>query len=667
MSPLLLLIDLQKDYLEARGLEPAAGAVVARAALLLNGCRSLSIPVAHVWTTLRPGEDYRMPHWQRQGKWQCVEGTEGHAPPAVLRPVDGEPVVHKTFFSGFAGGVLDRILADLGIDTLLVAGVHLHACVRETVLGAYERRLGVWIADDATASYDPLHAAVTRRYLRDRGVAFAPVDSLLAMLRTTKQRVSTPPPSLPAAIIRGNLVEDSAATLQHHSPRHPETILWSVPVCGEEQVASATGAARGAWPGWTRTDPAARAQVLERLADRLERESRRLGEEMVEAIGKPIVYGQGEAARTAVQLRAVARRVSAQQQYEPGKRAGFRHRSVGVIALITPWNNPLFIPLGKLAPALLYGNTVVWKPSPAGSAAAVQVMEMLAEAGCPPGVVNLICGDRSTAERLMVDSGIDAVTLTASSLAGHVAQEACANRRIPLQAELGGNNAAIVWSDAALEEAARQVAEGAFGLAGQRCTANRRVIVEDRCYDRFLALLERAVADLVWGDPMDLATRVGPLISVEQRDRVAEVVERAARTHRVIVPHGGSAGDRDLLERGTWYPPTMVCCDDPRHEVIQEETFGPVLAVQRASSWEHALELCNGVRQGLVAALFSSSENRQMHFLAEAQAGILKLNRATADAEVDLPFGGWKYSGIGPAEHGESDREFYTRTQTIYG
>ena len=182
MKPALLLIDLQHDYLRAAGLRPAASEVVEQAAALLHGCRSLSIPVLHVWTTVRPADDRRMPHWRERGYWACVEGTEGHATPAPLRPRPEEPVVHKTFFSGFGTGGLDDALGELKVDHLLMAGVHLHACVRATVLDAYQRDYRIWVAEDAVASDDPEHAAVTHRFLEQRCARFLPVQRLLQEL-----------------------------------------------------------------------------------------------------------------------------------------------------------------------------------------------------------------------------------------------------------------------------------------------------------------------------------------------------------------------------------------------------------------------------------------------------------------------------------------------------
>jgi acyl-CoA reductase-like NAD-dependent aldehyde dehydrogenase len=257
------------------------------------------------------------------------------------------------------------------------------------------------------------------------------------------------------------------------------------------------------------------------------------------------------------------------------------------------------------------------------------------------------------------------VSITGSSIAGYTAQEVCARRRIPLQAELGGNNAAIVWPDADLEHAAREIAEGAFAQAGQRCTANRRVIVHDGCRDELLELLRRETRALAWGDPRRQETKVGPLVSVDERERVARLVARAGPEVELIVPHGDEVPGVDGFE-GAWYPPTIACCDDPTHELVREESFGPLLVVQAAADWDQAIGLLNGVPQGLVAALFSSSGELAERFGREARAGVLKLGRSTADAEVDVPFGGWKESGIGPPEHGDFDLDFYTRPQVVY-
>jgi acyl-CoA reductase-like NAD-dependent aldehyde dehydrogenase len=480
----------------------------------------------------------------------------------------------------------------------------------------------VWVAEDAVGSDDPLHAAVTQRYLASRAARFTSVEACLAALKV------------------------GAA---------------AIPCATDESTSvSCATAAKDALRVWRKTSLDSRCQVLRRLAGLLDVNRETLSQAMAVEIGKPVTLARAELTRSIALLHAAMHHGATPLDEHCTTDSVKRRVPLGVIAMVTPWNNPVAIPIGKIAPALVYGNTLVWKPSPAGSTIAIKLMELLREAGCPPGVVNLVCGDRATALALMSDPRVDAVTITGSPSAGYSAQDICARRHIPLQAELGGNNAAIVWSDCDLPRAAAEVADAAFAFAGQRCTANRRVVVDTAVYDKFLALLEVAVAVLPWGDPLDAATRVGPLISADKRRDVAALLERTRPfVTRILTPHQSERG-------GAYVPPTIVCCDDPAQEIVQEETFGPVLVVQRADDFDHALRLCNGVRQGLVASLFSASPKLRQQFLDGAHAGILKINMATADANVEAPFGGWKASGIGPPEHGNSNLEFYTRTQSVY-
>ena len=621
----LLLLDLQRDYLELPGLEPGADEVVARASVLLEGFRVRALPVIHVWTTVARDTDRRMRHWKSKGMWRCVEGTEGHRPARGLEALAGEPVVHKSGFDAFAGGELELLLEELGVQRLAIAGIHLHACVREAALGAHamEQLQEIWVAEDAVTSDDPVHAAATRRYLQAREVDFLSSSDLLGRLGRQDTRSSS--------------------------------------TDGAERVREAAEGSRAAAHAWRRLDARSRARALEQAADLLEPQAQGLALAMAEDIGKPIRYGEQEVRRSAEMLRAIAGRCAAAPASESAGAAEVRRRPLGVVAVITPWNNPVYIPLSKIAAALAYGNGVVWKPAPAAVKISLRVAEIMSDSGIPEQLLALVSGGRTEARLAMSAPAVDAVTVTGSSLAGFAAQEICAGRRIPLQAELGGNNAALVWSDADLELAAREIAVGAFLLAGQRCTANRRVVVHASVHAELLERLTRETAALEWGDPRELITQVGPMLGIPQRDRLTEAVARSGLSS--VVPHGRTEIDG---VPGAWYPPTILCCEDPAHELVQQESFGPLLIVQQAQDWQEAIGLVNGVPQGLAAALFSRSGDIAGRFLEEAETGILKLNRSTADAELDVPFGGWKHSGIGPPEHGAFDRDFYTRPQTLY-
>jgi acyl-CoA reductase-like NAD-dependent aldehyde dehydrogenase/nicotinamidase-related amidase len=627
MRPVLLLVDLQHDFLEAPGLEPAARIVVANARRLLAGARAAGVPVVHALTSVEPSGEDAMPHWKGQPRLRCVRGTRGHAAPEELAPAAGETIVAKTFFSAFStsSSELARALEASRADTLLVAGIHLHGCVRATVLDAYQRGLAVWVAEDAVGSDDPLHAAVTRRYLEGRAARFAGVSELIARMRGGEPDADDVPSFRAAA-------------------------------------AGASEAARRAGAAWRALGAAERVRPLLRFADRLEAESAPLARRIAEAVGKPVAQGEAEVRRTAELLRRAAA-LPAPGVERAGTGSAFRRVPVGVVAAITPWNNPLAIPWGKLGPALALGNTAVWKPAPAAASLAERSLAMAREAGLPDGAVALVDGDHRAARAVMEDAGVDAVSLSGSSSAGWAAQEICARRRIPLQAELGGNNAAIVWDGADLSRAADLVTRGAFAFAGQRCTANRRAIVAGALFDAFLERAAGATAALRWGDPLDPETEIGPLVSEDARLRVeAAVADAEAAGARIVRPHGPPPS-----APGAWYPPTLVVDASPASAIVQEETFGPVLVVQRAGSFDEALALGNGVRQGLVAAFFGGPGIPSARFGDEARAGILKWNVSTADADADAPFGGWKGSGLGPPEHGPGDIEFYSRLQALYG
>lgn len=645
MKPALLLVDLQNDYLAATGLQPTTDRLISRVAALLAACRKRKIPVIHIWTTVHHEDDRRLPHWKKTGRPQCVAGTAGHKTPGPLRPLKSERVVHKTGFNSFANSGLDPALKQINCDAVILAGLHLHACVRAAAIESLERGFQVFVAEDAVASNDPVHAVATRRWLADRCVQF---DSTNAIFFRLAGRVKP--------------------VLLHRSPRESKKILFKVPLTDANAIAAATAAAQSAWKKWRQTKFSSRFKIFENVTARLDAAAPELARQMAVEIGKPVSQGREEVHRAAANVRDVIHR-AATFEFQKRAAAGIvRHQPLGVVALISPWNNPVAIPLGKIAPALIYGNVITWKPAPAATKISGVILKLLRAAGLPPDAIQLLSGDHTTAQKLVADENVSAVTLTGSAQAGFAIQEICGRRSLPLQAELSGNNAAIVWHDADLPYAAAQIAWGAFGFAGQRCTANRRVIVPKKLSENFLRELKIAAEKLQWGDPLKKFTAIGPVIHADKREEQIALIQEAQNSgaaRHIEFLFAKEAGE-SWVKTGAYAQPVIVCCDDPDHPLVQEETMSPLLVMQRASNFEHALKLCNGVRHGLVAALFGNSNELQKKFLAEAQAGMLKLNSATAGADVTLPFGGWKASGIGPAEHGESDGLFYTRTQTIY-
>jgi acyl-CoA reductase-like NAD-dependent aldehyde dehydrogenase/nicotinamidase-related amidase len=644
MKSALLLIDLQQDFLSSAELQPAAPVLIGRAAELLRACREQKLPIIHVWTTVDREKDIRLPHWRAQKRWMCVAGTPGHETPESLRPLAGESIVHKTGFNPFASGELDQILLAAHCDSVILCGLHLHACVRTAAVESLERNLKVVIAEDAIASNDPIHAAATRRWLAARCVSFQPLGTVF----------SSP---------------DHSKNWQHRSPRQTDEILFEVPNATTNEISSATQAALNASHQWRRTSFEQRQQTLNAIAQKLTGMADELARQIAIDLGKPIRHAREEIHRTSANIQDVIRRAPAASAPKRETAGWLRHESVGVVALISAWNNPVAIPLGKIAPALIYGNTVVWKPAPAATRISETLMRVFHESGLPADTVRLVTGDHTTAQFLAADKNIHAVTLTGSLAAGHAIQEICARRILPLQMELSGNNATIVWRDADFKTAAEQIAWGAFAFAGQRCTANRRVIVHADDFEKFLTELDSAAARLPWGDPLEPETEIGPVLNAGKRDELGSLVALAksdGAPHRVIYPHSRRATE-PWVKAGAYAQPVIVCCDDPMHAPVQEETMSPLLVVQRANDFSQAIALCNGVRHGLIASLFSNHADLRKQFLAEAHAGILKFNSSTAGVDITLPFGGWKASGLGPPEHGDGDIQFYARMQAVYG
>jgi acyl-CoA reductase-like NAD-dependent aldehyde dehydrogenase/nicotinamidase-related amidase len=642
MKPALLLVDLQGDFLNQPELQPPRTNLIQGAARLLEIGRQNQWPIFHVMTTVHDEKDC-LPHWRLAERIICRAGTSGHAAPGPLQPVNGELVLHKRGFNVFRTEQLERALNESACKTVVLAGVHLHTCVRLAAMECIERGYNVVIAEDATGSNDPVHAAAVRRWLADRCVRFENTTRILDSFRE----------SMPGRRI-------------HHSPRSVSE-TFEVPIMASAEIDDAVDRAQSFLKQWQRVSVIDRLSKLDVLAGKLEKGAKEFAEAMAIQIGKPFSQGLEEIRRAAANIRDVARRCAAQSTVKVERAGRIRYLPHGVVAIIAPWNNPVAIPLGKIAPALAYGNAAVWKPAPAATQIAKLVSDLMRDSDFPSDAAQFVTGNHSTAQLLASHKNVDAVTFTGSTRSGYALQELCGRLMRPLQAELGGNNAAIVWDDADLAHAANEIARGAFAFAGQRCTANRRVIVSDAIFEAFLSHLKVAAARMIWDDPLKPETEIGPVIDAAKReeiDALAAFAEHAGFS--TIRPHPENNGPM-LMRSGYYVAPVIVCCDQADHPLIQEESMGPLLVVQRARTFDQAFALCNGVRHGLLAALFTSRADLQQKFQDEARAGMLKLNTSTAGVDVTLPFGGWKASGIGPPEHGESDPLFYLRPQAVYG
>jgi aldehyde dehydrogenase (NAD+) len=459
----------------------------------------------------------------------------------------------------------------------------------------------------------------------------------------------------------------SGRTYERHNPWRPAEVVGEFPSSDAEDVAAAVSAAKGAAAGWAKLPAAKRCTFLANAADAIEERVEEIARDMTREMGKPLRESRLEAARAAAIFRFFAgegwRPVGQVfEQSATGAAVYTRRRPLGVVGLITPWNFPAAIPAWKTAPALGYGNTVVLKLAQDAPLTGLHLARALQEAGLPDGVLNVVIGRGSDiGEPLVTDKRVRAISFTGSVPVGHDVREHAMRLGKRVQLELGGHNPLVVIADANLDGAVKAAYAGAFWSAGQKCTATRRIYVQDPIYDEFRArLLERIDTGHV-GDPTDPETEVGPLVNERQFEEVLAGIARG-RDEGGTVLAGGERADPDAL----LIAPTLFEDVADGAFLSCEEVFGPVTSLYRFSTLEEAIERANGVRFGLSASVFTSSLATAERCVEELEAGIVHVNSQTAGADVHVPFGGSKASGYGPHEQGRAAIEFYTEEITIY-
>ena len=401
-----------------------------------------------------------------------------------------------------------------------------------------------------------------------------------------------------------------------------------------------------------------RANILHKAANILESRIPEVGRELTREEGKTLKEGIGETTRAVQILRYFAG--EAQQpsgehypSVNPHTLLYTTREPLGVVAVVTPWNFPIAIPAWKIAPALAFGNTVVFKPASLTPLTAVRLVEALDEAGLPAGVLNLVTGSAANVgDPLVRDPRVVAITFTGSNETGAELRRSAAERGAKLQLELGGKNPAIVLADADLEHALGHVVAGAMMSTGQKCTATSRAIVDRRIVDRFTEMLADRIGGLKVGDPLDAETQIGPLIDERAAERVAGEVDAAKQAGAELVVGGERLGSG--LERGAFLAPTLFADVDPKSRLGQDELFGPVLGVIPVDSMEEAMAVANQVKFGLSASIFTRDLGRALAFAREIEAGVVHVNSETAGAEPQVPFGGMKGSSSYSREQGKA-------------
>ena len=457
------------------------------------------------------------------------------------------------------------------------------------------------------------------------------------------------------------------ASLQDLNPSDARDVVAEVPVGTPADAAAAVAAGAEALPAWRRLTGPARAEHLHRWAAAIEARAEEMAQAMAGEVGKPIAEARGEVGRCIVILRYYAGdAVRSVGEVVPPQAAGalqFTLREpLGVVALITPWNFPVAIPLWKAAPALAFGNTVVLKPSEQSPVMALLLAETAQAAGLPAGVFNVLLGTgQGVGEALLRSPEVRGVSFTGSAAVGARVAAIAAERNIRYQTEMGGKNVVIVLPDADLDLAAKLTAAGAMRYAGQKCTATSRAVVARQVEGAFLDKLREQVRGLILGPVTDPAAAVGPVISAASRERIWSAL--AAAKGEVLC--GGSEGTGVTFRRGFFVTPTVVRGVDPADPLAQEELFGPVLAVLTADGLDDALALANRSRYGLSASLFTKDIGAALRYMNQIEVGLVRINGDTTGVDPHAPFGGMKGSSSGSREQGTAAREFYTETRTV--
>ena len=472
--------------------------------------------------------------------------------------------------------------------------------------------------------------------------------------------------------IGGQWVEaGTGRTYSIYNPASKDTVLGEFQTSGAEDALKAVDAAQEALAGWAGTPAPIRAGVLFRAIEIL----RQRGDDIARTItleeGKPLSDAQGEVKRAMNIMEYAAGEGRRMFGYTtpselPDTVAYTVRRPLGVVAIITPWNFPIAIPAWKIAPALICGNTIVFKPASATPWSAVKLMEVFEEAGLPPGVMNMVTGPGASVGNALVESPlVKGISFTGSTEIGTGIYAQGAGLLKKVQCEMGGKNAVILLADADLDKALGGIIQGAFGSTGQRCTATSRVIVEEPIYDRFMEELIDRTSKLKIGDGLDPEVDVSPLASKSQVDIVMEYIGMGTEEGADLV-YGGNSVTGGIYDQGYYIEPTIFTGVGLDMRIAQEEIFGPVLTVFKANDLQDAIQISNSVKFGLSSSVYTRDLTQAFEYINTVEAGMVHVNAPTLGGEVHLPFGGLKSSGVGHREQGTEAVAFFSEVITVY-
>ena len=463
----------------------------------------------------------------------------------------------------------------------------------------------------------------------------------------------------------------SGKTFENRNPANWDEIVGTFPKSGKEDVDEAVRAARAAFEKWRLVPAPRRGDIMRKVGDIMVARKEELSRQMTREMGKVLAETRGdvqEGIDTAYYASTEGRRLFGHTvPSELHNKFNMAIRvPIGVAGIVTPWNFPMAIPTWKIFPALLCGNTVVFKPASDTPASATSLVEILMEAGVPEGVVNIVHGGGGDVGMGIVGhTDVDLVSFTGSTVVGKKISEVASATLKRVSLELGGKNAQLVMDDANLELALEGVLWGAFGTTGQRCTATSRLILHEKIYEKFLAMLVERVSRLRLGDGLVEGVDVGPCVNEGQQQTVQSYVDIGLKEGAKIAV-GGGIPKKAGLEKGWFYEPTVFVDVQPGHRIAKEEIFGPVLSVIKTPSLENGIDILNDTIYGLSSAVYTNNVNHAFKAIRDIKAGITYINAPTIGAEAHMPFGGVKQTGNGHREGGWTVYEFFSEWKTVY-
>ena len=468
-------------------------------------------------------------------------------------------------------------------------------------------------------------------------------------------------------LIAGKFQNGTGPEAKSLNPADPASVVAVYNKATAGDIDNAIAAARGSLDEWADLGLIKRGVILRKVAELMVERRQELAKLMTIEQGKTLAEAQVEIDGSAETIRyhADAARFMYGRTYVssvPDERIETVRQPLGVIAIVTPWNFPAQIPAWKIAPALLWGNTVIWKPASDVPALSFAIASLFHDAGVLPGALNMVLAPGATTSHLIDSPFISGVSFTGSGQVGNQIVQSCATRGVKIQLELGGHNAAIVMPDVDLDHAAAQLVIGSMSGTGQKCTATRRIITVGDCHDEFIGYLSKRVEALVVGDGLDPSSQIGPAVSGSAQSEVLNAIKDAVTDGgKIIAQAKVPTGD------GFYIAPTVIE-GDMSIKTCQEEVFGPVTTVMNVPTLEMAVEIANSTEFGLTASIFSASHSDIAFAVSKLQAGLVKVNAPNTGSELHVPFGGLKASSFpGPREqNADSVADFFTTTKSVY-